>query len=164
MQDDVKSKVQVTGLFDNPTSIADTKWSKLQTAQFVADFLQIGLIAQVGLALFSHHSQIAKSGQVVETLTQSMPQMRQEVRSHVRDAYTKVKEALLKDWTDRHEQQLQAHLGDLQQAAQVRQHGAEQMPALQQTLADLGEAVTAKKKFLAELQPKVWTGIENGEA
>jgi len=32
MQDDVKSKVQVTGLFDNPASIADTKWSKLQTA------------------------------------------------------------------------------------------------------------------------------------
>ena len=163
MEDDVKSKVQVKGLFENPASVADTNWSKMQTAQFIADTLQMGILLQVGLAVFSRQSQIAKSGQVVETLTKGMPQMRQEVRSHVRDAYTKVKDGLLKDWTERHDKQLQAHLGDLQQAAQVRQQGAEQMSGSERTLSDLGEAVTAKKAFVEQFQPKVWSGIENSE-
>jgi hypothetical protein len=164
MEDDVKAKVQVKGLFETTASVADTKWSKMQTAQLVADFLQIGLIASVGLALFSRQSQISKSAQVVETLSKGMPGMRVEVRDHVRDAYTKVKQALLKDWTARHEQQLQSQLADLQQAVQVRQRGVEQVSSAQQTLADLGEAVTAKKAFLAQFQPKVWSGIENSEA
>ena len=163
MDDDIKSKVQVKGLFDNPSSVADAKWSKMQTAQFIADFLQIGLLAQVGLAVFSRQSQIGKSGQLVETLTKGMPDMRQEVRNHVRDAYTKVKQALVKDWTERHEQQLQAQMEDLQQAVKVRQRGADQIAGAQQTLADLGEAVSRKKAFLEQFNPKVWCGIENSE-
>ncbi len=163
MDEDVKSKVQVKGLFDNPGSVADTKWSKMQTAQFVADFLQIGLLAQVGLAVFSRQTQIAKSGQVVDTLVKSMPKMRQEVRNHVRDAYSKVKQALVKDWTERHELLLQAQMQDLQQAVQVRQRGVEQVPGAQQTLAELGEAVSRKKAFLEQFNPKVWMGIENSE-
>ena len=163
LEDEVQSKIQVTGLFDSTTPVSDTKWSGMQTAQFIADVLQIGLIAQVGLALFSHHSDIGKSAQVVDTLTKGLPAMREEVQQHVREVYTKVKEALVKEWSGRHEQQLQAHMADLQQAVAVRQRNFGQVDAAQQTLTDLEEMVKAKKAFLEQFQPKVWSGIENSE-
>jgi small GTP-binding protein len=160
MADDVKANVQLKGLFDNPASVADTKWSNMQTAQIVADFLQLGLIAQVGLAIFSRQTQISKSGQVIETLAKSIPDLRLEVRNRLRDAYSQVKQALLKDWTARHDQQLQEHLADLQQAVAVRERGAGQVTGAQQTLADLSEIVAAKQAFLEQFKPKVWSGLE----
>ena len=163
MEDDVKARVQLKDLFDNPDTVADTKWSNMQTAQIVADFLQIGLIAQVGLAIFSRQSQIGKSTQVVETLSRSMPDLRLEVRSRVRDAYSEVKQALLKDWTARHDQQLQEHLADLQQAVAVRERGAGQLSGAQQTLVELSEIVAANQAFLEQFKPKVWSGLESAE-
>jgi hypothetical protein len=163
MEDQVAALVQAKGRFTKAAITPEQRWSQLQTAQLVAEVLQIGLLIQIGLAIFSRQSQVAKSGQLAEALTKNLPQMREEVRAGVRNAYTSVKEALLQEWSKRHQEELRGQMEDLQQAARLRESGGENVAASQAVLAETHESIAAAKAFLEQFQPKVWSGIEMTE-
>jgi hypothetical protein len=131
----------------------------LQTAEFVANFLQVGMLIQVGLAIFVRTSLNAKSVELVETLTTGMPKLRDEVTAQVREAYSNVHDALVKEWTARHEEELRRQLEDFKQAARLRESGEGNVADAQSRLAGLQELIDAQKSFLAEFKPKIWSDV-----
>jgi hypothetical protein len=145
-------------------SAPELRWSQLQTAEFVASFLQLGMLIQVGLAIFARNSLNAKSAELAETLAAGLPQLRDEVASQVREAYANVHNELVKEWSKRHEEELRGQLEDIKQAAKLRESGEGSVAEARTRLTAIHELIDAQKAFLSGFKPKVWAGIESSEA
>jgi tRNA U34 5-carboxymethylaminomethyl modifying GTPase MnmE/TrmE len=145
---------------DKATPVPEQRWSNIQTAELVAEFLQVGFLVQLGLALFARQQKDAHAGQVAEAISKSLPTLRDEIRQQVRDSYTNVKNQLVAEWTKRHNAELQTHLEDMKQAVLLRESGAERVEESQAKLTDVRELVKAKLAFLEQFKPKVWSGLE----
>lgn len=160
VETDTAAAMHVTGQMGKTTPVAEPRWSKLQTAQLVAQFLQIDLLIQVGLAIFTRQQKDAQSSQIADAVAKSLPELRDEVRTQVRDAYSNVKNELLKEWTKRHEEELQSRLEDMKQAVSLRESGNQRVEDAQAKLGEVRELIQEKKAFLEQFMPKIWSGIE----
>jgi len=147
---------------DRATPVPAQRWSKLQTAQLVVQFLPVAFLLQVGLAMFSRQRIDAQSAQVADAVAKSLPELRDEVRQQLRDAYSSVKTQLVAEWTRQHEKELEARLEDLKQAVQLRESGGQRVADAQTKLTEVREIVDAQKTFLDQFRPKVWSGIDAG--
>jgi tRNA U34 5-carboxymethylaminomethyl modifying GTPase MnmE/TrmE len=154
--------VQTMPDFDRATPVPAQRWSKLQTAQLVVQFLPVAFLLQVGLAMFSRQRIDAQSAQVADAVAKSLPELRDEVRQQLRDAYSSVKTQLVAEWTRQHEKELEARLEDLKQAVQLRESGGQRVADAQTKLTEVREIVDAQKTFLDQFRPKVWSGIDAG--
>jgi len=157
---DTESAVHITSQMQKATPVPEPHWSYLQTAELVAQFLELGLLLDVGLGIISRQHEDAQASHIARAVAGGLPELRDEVRAQVRDAYTQVKNELLKEWTKRHEQELQGRLEDMKQAVSLRESGNQRVEDVQAKLAEVREVVQAKKLFLDQLAPKIWSGIE----
>jgi GTPase SAR1 family protein len=156
--------VQAASELEKATPVPEQRWSQLQTAQLVVQYLPIGFLVQVGLAMFSRQHADTQSAQVVDALLKSLPQLREEVREQVRESYASVKRQLVEEWTRHHEKELEARLEDLKRAVELRESGGQRVADAQSRLAEVQETVAEQKAFLDRFRPKVWSGIEAGLA
>jgi GTPase SAR1 family protein len=137
----------------------DVRWSHVDTAELVVKMLPVGALLHLGAALFGRAHKDAHSAQYAQDLAGKLPELREQVRTQVREIYTGVKERIVAAWTERHEEDLQAQLSDLKRAVQLRETGAERVKEAQERLAEVRELVASKRAFLDQFKPKVWSGI-----
>lgn len=157
---DTASAVHITNQIQKATPVPEPHWSHLQTAELVAQFLELGVLLDVGLGIITRKHEDAQTSHIATAVAAGLPELRDEVRAQVRDAYTQVKNELLKEWTKRHEQELQGRLEDMKQAVSLRESGNQRVEDVQAKLVEVGEVVQGKKLFLDQLTPKIWSGIE----
>src|SRR5581483_6400187 len=119
----------------------EMRWSGVDTAELVVSMLPVGMLIHVGVAILGRQHKDAHSAHYAEELAAKLPELRQQVRTQIREAYTGVKERIVAAWTERHEQDLQAHLSDMKRAVQLRETGAERVQEAQAKLADVQELI-----------------------
>jgi small-conductance mechanosensitive channel len=137
----------------------EMRWSHVDTAELVVNFLELGMLVHIGVALFGRQHKDAHSAQYAQELTAKIPELREQVRTQIRETYTGVKDRIVAAWTERHEAELQAHLSDLKRAVQLRETGAERVKEAQARLAEVQESIASKRAFLESFKPKIWSGI-----
>ena len=135
-------------------------WSALKTAEYVADAIQVGVLFQIGLGILTRQSSQTDSGPAIEEIARNFPGLRDGVRAQTREAYNGVKDKLVADWTQRYQQELEARLGDMKRAVELRESGGQRVEQAKAKLAEVRELVAGKKAFLEEFRPRVWSGLD----
>ncbi|HUA60546.1 MAG TPA: hypothetical protein VML19_17415, partial [Verrucomicrobiae bacterium] len=135
-------------------------WSALKTAEYVADAIQVGVLFQIGLGILTRQSSQTDSGPAIEEIARNFPGLRDGVRAQTREAYKGVKDKLVADWTQRYQQELEARLGDMKRAVELRESGGQRVEQAKAKLAEVRELVAGKKAFLEEFRPRVWSGLD----
>jgi GTPase SAR1 family protein len=137
----------------------EMKWTHVDTAEMVVSFLELGLLVHAGVAIFGRQHKDAHSANYAQDLTARLPELREQVRTQIRETYTGVKDKIVAAWAERHEQDLQAHLSDLKRAMQLRETGAGRVKDAHSRLSEARELIASKRAFLEQFRPKVWSGI-----
>ncbi len=134
-------------------------WSAMKTAEYVADALNLGLLFQGGLGIIGRQTAQTQAQPAIDEVMKNLPQLREGVRVQTRETYQSIKDKLVAEWTRRYEQEMEARLGDMKRAVELRESGGQRVDQAKAKLAEVRELIAGKKAFLQEFRPRVWSGL-----
>jgi len=140
--------------------VAEVRWNALLTVELIAQLLGVGELIKIGLGFWAKQRAEASGAEVAQAVANSLPQLREDVRSQVRECYTLMKQRMTEECARRHEEYVKGQLEDLKRAVQLCESGGQRVDDARTRLAGVRHLIHETREFLDQFRPKVWSGIE----